>query len=557
MKTKTLLPFDLLLLLTLIALLFSKGLSDPTVSWPDADRILMDGICINDFLHDTTLSALFSPDIFQTAYHYALNYFAQYPALSLGNRPPFFPVIEALFFFLFGLHDWSGKLAVIVLALTGVIAWFDLVCRTHNRQTARIATGLLFTTPFIVNWGWVPMLEIPVLSITLITANLFWRYSESGKLSLLYLTGIFFSMALWTKQPAIFMLVWFVPWLLITGRMKPLLQRKSSWGAIGLTVILTLPLGLLSVWMGRMNVALTFHGADPALTGLGWSDWTYLRQYLDILVEKQLTLPVLLLGAAGAIGALWKKDRHALFYLLLIVATYFFFTALRSYRIDRYTIFWVPAFALFAALPFHYLQAFPKLYRYAWLPVVLIMAFQMQIIYEKKPPFTTGYQEAAQVAMAHSQQKIIFMDGVNNGYFTYFVRLNDIKREFHVMRGDKILHSSAIFADFWTEVHVKTLEGIKKNFDQYGIDIIVIEERNYTDLPIHQILRDYVKTDAFELIRTIPIDSIRSQLIGQNLFVYRYKEAKKPSIHEFSMSIPVVGMKFKLPFKTNNEEQAP
>ncbi|MEO5334007.1 MAG: glycosyltransferase family 39 protein [Magnetococcus sp. YQC-5] len=549
--------FDLPLLLALVVILFSRGLMNPDVGWPDADRILMDGLFMHDLLHDIPFQELFHPNGFHTAYQYALQYFAHYPALSLGARPPLFPLVEALFFTLFGVHDWSGKLSIIAFAMLGTIAWYDLIRRSYDRQTALLATGLLFTTPFIVQWGWYPMLEIPILAMTLLTANLFWRYTATGNQKTLFLAALSFSMTLWTKQAALFTLLWFLPWLALSGRLKTMIVQKSTWGAVILPLILTLPVGIMTVWMGKMNLAVTLQGMDPALQGLGLLDWEYLRQYIDILLQKQLTLPVLSLAALGLASAAWHRDRTALFYLLLILSTYIFFTTIRTYRIDRYTIFWVPAFCLFATLPWYHWRHHTPFRRLGWLLILLVIAWQIREVQAKTPAFTSGYQDAARIAATQSRHGMIFMDGVNNGYFTYFVRLNDPDKRLSVLRGDKLLHSSAIFADSWTEVHVKTLNEIKTIFDQYGIDIIVVEEANYANLEIHRLLREFLKTDLFEPIRAIPIESTRSQLAHQTLHVYRYKEAKPPSIKEFSMSIPLVGMRFQLPVGAKTDPQSP
>ncbi|MBF0340845.1 MAG: glycosyltransferase family 39 protein [Magnetococcales bacterium] len=534
-------------LLVAVLAISARGLLDPDVGWPDADRVLMDGLFVHDFLREFDFSHLWKGDFIARAYQYAIGYFAQYPALSLGSRPPLFPAVEAVFFFLFGVSDASAKLSLLGFTLLGMVAWHDLIRRTHDQTTALFATGLLFTAPFIVQWVWYPMLEIPALALILVTANLFWRFADTGQAKWLYWTILALSLALWTKQTSLFAIPWFLAWLLITGRLKATLTRRSTWLAVSLGVLLTLPLAVLTVWMGKTNLALAFQGVDQSSAQLSWTSWAFLRQYLDLLVQVQLPLPVLLLSGLGALTALLHRDRQALFFLLLILTTYLFFTALHSYRIDRYTIFWVPGFALFAALPWYHLRAHPWSRPVGYLVMLALLGLQIQQSINKTPAFTRGHREAAQLAMHHSRSGRIFMDGINNGYFTCFVRLNDPGRRHHVLRGDKLLHSSSVFTEHATQIHVRDLAGIRTLLDQHGIDILVIEERNYAQLEIHQILRDFLKTDAFELLKTIPIHSTRSQLMNQNLLVYRYREAKPPSIDRFSLSVPLVGKSFEVP----------
>ncbi|MBF0295851.1 MAG: glycosyltransferase family 39 protein [Magnetococcales bacterium] len=545
MKDKLLTPLAGLLVAGIILLLFSKGLHDPDVGWPDADRVLMDGLFLYDFLRE--LPALLSADFVQNAYRYALEYYAQYPALSLmGSRPPFFPLIEALFFSWFGVRDFSGKLAVLAMALCGAVAWHDLIRRSFDRPTALLASCLLFSTPFIAQWGWYPMLEIPVLAMSLLTTNFFWRYSESGRPQWLFATAIGLALTIWTKQTALFMAIWFLGWLLITGQARIAFRQRATWWAMLLCLLLVLPLGIATLLLGKLNITLAFEGMDPALRGLGLTDWVYLRKYLDLLWQTQVTWPVLMLALVGVVLAGWRRDRRVLFYLLLIVTTYIFFTVIRSDRVDRYTIFWVPAFALLAALPGHYLRHNPLVRNATWLTLTLVILWQVQVSHAQTPTATRGYQEAARLAMQHTRHGMIFMDGVNNGYFIYYVRLNDPERRHHVIRGDKLLHSSAIFANAWTEVHVQDVAAIRNHFDRYGIDIIVVEEANYANLPIHQMLRDDLKGDDFELLQSIPVESGRSALRGQKLLVYRYKHAKPPTRQDLAISIPLIGKTFQV-----------
>jgi len=101
----------LLTVLTVMIVLMSRQIGNPHISFPDADRLMMDGVFILDFLRDLPLTRI---------YDYTVNYYAQYPGLSIGYRPPFFPFVEALFNGLFGVNTWSSRLAVLAFALVTV-----------------------------------------------------------------------------------------------------------------------------------------------------------------------------------------------------------------------------------------------------------------------------------------------------------------------------------------------------------------------------------------------------------------------------------------------------
>jgi len=90
----------LVLVLLVMAVLLLRQLGNDSLGYPDADRILMDGVFILDFLKDLPLTRV---------YDYTINYFAQYPALSIGYRPPFFPFVEALFNGVFGINTCKPR----------------------------------------------------------------------------------------------------------------------------------------------------------------------------------------------------------------------------------------------------------------------------------------------------------------------------------------------------------------------------------------------------------------------------------------------------------------
>ncbi|MBF0614705.1 MAG: phospholipid carrier-dependent glycosyltransferase [Magnetococcales bacterium] len=530
------------ILILLASFLASRGLFDPDVGWPDADRIVMDGVFIHDFLRDLQFGTLFSVDFPARIYQYAVDYYTQYPSLSLGAKPPLFPFVESIFFFLFGVNDLSAKASVILFSIIGLIAWYDLVRQTHDHATAWLSSGLLFTTPFIVYWSWYTMLEIPVLAMALVTANTMWRYVETRANRWLYWSAFALSLSMWTKQAAFFMVPWFLIWMILLGRTTEMLRDRAVWKATALVIVLNLPLLVLSIWLGKNNMALAFEGVRESHRVGSWFDWSYLRQYIDILIRDQVTIPVLLLSLIGFATSLYRRDRQTLIYFSLIVGTFLFFTALRSFRIDRYTIFWVPGFALFAVIPIHHFRKHPLFQRLGTACILAVMVYQIHLCQTTTPAFTKGHQEAARFAIEQSKNGRIFMDGVNNGYFIYYVRLNDPNRNYFILRGDKLLHSSNVMTEDWTQIHTHDLQGIRSHLDQHGIDILVVEESNYTNLEIHQMLRDHLKSDAFELLKTIPVHSSRSSLKNQSLLIYRYKQAKAPGTKRFKLSLPIVGI---------------
>jgi len=66
---------------------------------------------------------------------YARFYYAHYPAITLPYHPPLFPAIEALFYAVFGVGVFAGRLAVALAVGICTILLYRLVYATHANHT--------------------------------------------------------------------------------------------------------------------------------------------------------------------------------------------------------------------------------------------------------------------------------------------------------------------------------------------------------------------------------------------------------------------------------------
>lgn len=535
----------LLLVLAVMTVLLLRQIDNPHLGLPDADRILMDGVFILDFLREMPLTRI---------YDFTINYFAQYPALSIGYRPPFFPFVEAVFNGIFGIHPWSSRLALLAFALVGVSAWFRLVQRVFDAHVAFWSSLLLVTTPFVARWGWYTMAEVPVLSMALLTGYLFYRFTETEQSRYLYATAFAFGLAVWTKQTAVFLALWLILYAALSGRLVAYLKRKDTWIAIAIAAAMVAPLAVITLWLGKMNLHQSV-GEGGALRGDSRLTWKNLSVHLYTLGRFHLTSPVLLLSLIGIGWAGWRRDRRALYFGLLIVSTYAFFTYVAG-KNPRYPIFWIPAFCVFAALPIVYLQKTRALVIGAALVLGGVTVYQVTEVRDKAPAFAEGYDAAARYVLTHSTSPTVFFDGYNNGYFTYFMRALDPQRSMYVLRGDKLL-SSASITNYWMKTHAHSEEDIRKIFDRYGPHYIVVESDPWSGSPpIHQALREFLKSGPFELVHEIPIVTNRQPLEQKSLQIFEYLDAKAVTADFLELRLPVVGQTIRVPFRQQLQDGA-
>jgi hypothetical protein len=250
---------------------------------------------------------------------------------------------------------------------------------------------------------------------------------------------------------------------------------------------------------------------------------------------------MLLLVLTGILGASWKRDTRTAYFLVLIISVYIFFTSLSSLRLPRFTICWLPAFCVFAALPFIYLWKNKKFYLSGIIVLLVFVGYQITQVYAKSPYYATGYSKAARYILNNKTSHTVFFDGYCDGFFTYFMRVFDPAKSMYVLRGDKLLSSSSIYPGHRLTVHAFTDDDIKEIFDKYGIVHIVVESKHHDGVEIHQKLRTFLQTGPFRLVHEIPIETNRERLEGQSLKIYKYLEAKPMTAKLLELHLPVVG----------------
>jgi len=158
-------------LLILITLIFTgKGLFiNGDFFWSDESRHAMDGVYFLDLIKDMPVFHL---------YQYTKQYYAKYPALGLAWYPPFFAMVEAIFYAIFGISTFAARSTVIFFALLGVFIWYVWIREIYNQEIA-FYSGLLFITmPLVVYWSHAVMLEIPTLTMIILSFYCFYKYFE-------------------------------------------------------------------------------------------------------------------------------------------------------------------------------------------------------------------------------------------------------------------------------------------------------------------------------------------------------------------------------------------
>ncbi len=528
----------ILFLTVFAALLMLRSLGDNSLGYPDAGRILMDGV----FLRDTMVDLPFSDP-----WGYAQAYFAQYPALSIGYRPPFLPFVEGVFNLVFGVNIWSSRLALFSFVIVGIICWYKMVRSLAGAPVAVASALLWLSTPFLVQWAWYTMAELAVLSAALCAVYYMVRWLEGGQVRDVFFLAAAIGIAAWTKQTAAFLGLTVVFALLVRGRLGWALRQPAHYGAALLLTLVLVPLLLMTMAFGDQNIHQSIgDGTGENVSRLSLENWTI---HIVTLVREHLTLPFLVMAVAGGGIALYHRHKAVWLPLVVILSVYLFFSLLVG-KNPRYPIFWIPFWALLAALPLGIWGLRSGIGRAYALVLGGTVVFQVTHSLRQEPLFATGYDLAAQDAVALADGASVFVDAYHNGYFVFFARQADTARKSYILRGDKLLSSSSIVSGHWEEVHAASDEDILKIFDDLAVKAIVVESGNYTGLEIHARLRELLADETlFEHVRSIPVTSNRvmSSAPGVPRFeditleLYRYRHARDTITGDINLRLPVVG----------------
>jgi 4-amino-4-deoxy-L-arabinose transferase-like glycosyltransferase len=319
----------LLLLTIAVCLLFETSPRAGDFWWSDSPRHAMDGVFYYDLARSMPLTHM---------KQWAMDYYIQYPAITVLFYPPLFALVEAVFFSLLGVSHNTAQLTVSAFLLSAAFGAYFLTRRWLGRVAA-FSTALLFIgSPAIALWGRQVMLEIPAFAFLIWGSYFFFRYLDSAKARDLYLVTGFVLAAIYTKQPVVFIAPVYLLTLYFVYR-KAIFHRKEFWWSAVLFVLGVIPLAIFTWLWGRLNVQQTVGGDWVEYSRTRLAGWLYVaRQW-----PHQVGWTVLGLAVVYCVGAvLWRKWRlpgPASFFFVAWVLTGYVFFSLIANKLERWAIF--------------------------------------------------------------------------------------------------------------------------------------------------------------------------------------------------------------------------
>jgi hypothetical protein len=520
-KKESLLLCALIVALGLVHLLAWQ--STEPFFYNDETRHVMTGVYFRDLLHDLPLTHLSD---------YTVNYYLQYPALGLLVWPPFFYFVEGLAMTLFGTSLVVSKILIGVFAAIACAYLFQLIRRTHDTTRAAIAVLIFSLSPLVFLHSRYVMLEIPALALALAAIYHFIRYLDVERRSHLLFAALASALCALTRFDAIYLLPLFII-LVATRKRWDILRRREVIIVAGLALLLVVPFyALTAQGIGWFHVKQATETLAPNFHFPGFLSLTRYIFYPSYL-SAQLSLYALIPALAGLIFSVTKRRRKAAWpYLAMILATYLTFTPIGEMD-SRHAIYWIPAFALFAAegitLAVNWLRT-PKLY--VPLAALVIMLMGWSIMAAPKF-FVRGYEDAARyVATNSTNSPFCFFVGRLNGNFIYQLRRHDPNRRLWVLRADKLLFSTLISSQVEYKQFAVGDEDILATIFKYDPEFLVVEvpqisnsigEGDQARVEFEERVRTVIQnhTERFKLEKEIALASNEPEYSGMRLQVFR------------------------------------
>ena len=489
--------------------------------WPDTPRHALDGVFYLDLLRAMPL---------HDPKGWALAYYAQYPALTVGFYPPLAHLAFALGYALFGVQHWV-PVAVVVLFYFALLCAVFVLGRLAIPESgppwaafcASLASAILVAaSPQMLRWGQQAMLDIPALAWAAWATVFLLLYAQSQRPRDLAAFAVLALCALYTKQTITIALAGAALGLLaMHGR--GLLRRRHFWVIVACSAAALVPLALLTLRFAAFDLVSVGSRPDmqdvPPRASLGGIAWYAAH------APATFGWPLLVLAATGI--ALRAVRRPALPIMLgWLVVTYLMLTLI-ALKEERHGLPLAVPLSVFASAALARLLG--RLTRgqaaaAAGSLVVLasVGAFAASLVQEPAPVLH-GYRHVAQDVMRLMPQggRILFA-GNRDGAFTAHLRFMDPGRRFTVLRVDKLFLHVAVQTGLGLHPRDLTQAQVSAMLDRYGIQYVVSEPNLWLEAPVMREFDAVLHSPQFQVVERVPV---QGPVAERELVIYRNTDA--------------------------------
>jgi hypothetical protein len=121
------------------------------------------------------------------------------PPYTITNYPPLYPLVQVVFYWIFGPHLWYGRL-ISLLSVLATAVFIGLTLYTITKNTIAAITGglMLLVFPYILTWA--PLTRVDSFALGLSWAGLYVLVSRGASRKGLITAALLLSAAIFTRQ---------------------------------------------------------------------------------------------------------------------------------------------------------------------------------------------------------------------------------------------------------------------------------------------------------------------------------------------------------------------
>ena len=512
----------LLLVLATLMLWVSAPMSGD-FSFSDAPRHALNGVFIKD------LVAAFP---WRDPVGYAMQYYIQYPALTIVFYPPLFYLICAPFYALFGVSEATAIAVVLLHYFAFALGMYVLARRWMSAPLACAVALSSMAAPELAQWGREVMLEIPNLTYVVWGLVALRRYGDTGRPGPLYLGAFLLLCALYTKVNVVFILP-VAALMVCVSRGRAVLRDRHVWIVIALFAIGFAPLVLQQLKFGQMNVR---QAVDPSLRpeAKGW--FFYATQF-----PIQLGWPLFLAAVLSPLALLRRRPAKCeLADLILVlgwlVVGYLFMSAI-DLKSARYSTVILPPILLLIGIA---LDRLVQGITAAAVAFVLVLVTGVYTWRERPVPTIGGYREAAEwVAHAAPHNGVVLFSGLRDGSFVFNMRTITDRPDIYTLRADKLLLDIAVQRSFGVQQKSMSEQQIGEMLDRYGVSYVVAQNDFWTDLEVMARLDAVLHSAQFTEVTRIPV-AIDYRSEDREIRIYRNNHPVSATGADLKLNLPII-----------------
>ena len=475
----------------------------------DMCRYLMNGAFFYDLMKDFPLNH---------PVQYTLQYFARYPALSIGHHSFLLGLVEAPAYAIFGMSVFSARLVIVCFFLLGIAGWYLLIGSLFNRRVAFFSSLLMVTNYTIIAFSRLVMSEIPALALLIISVYFLERYLESNRNRDCFLCLTTLLLGIVTRYQLIAMIPLFLVYLVYRKGIGFLFYKRVY---VPVLVFILFLFSLVLLVMKYSTVNMMWLSQGGLLNRFSPDNLLFTAK---MLIHSSTMAPVLCLAILSGTLATLNRDRRLVLFGVWVLLCFFQLVYIRFHDF-RYAIYLLPPlFLLSAWLPELLENRFLK--RVSLAAIIALTVYQFAGVTLSGPERTEGYEQAARYVVENRKGgAVLFSSAVDTGYFIFFVRKHDPGRKMIILRADKMLVTSCM--DKIVEERVTSREEIYDLLKDYGVAYVVFEDTRFDSPPLEW-LREEVKSERFILRKSVTLDSTRKNLKHVELKIYEFKDQAPP-----------------------------